>query len=822
MRRYVSAVSVASVALLASPSFGAIIFSQWVGPGTGNWNAAANWDPATIPNNAADSFHVTINTAGSTVTLNQNATILSLQVGAMDELTIANIRLLTIHAAPKTKGAGVIQNENLIQLNSTGNTTQLRVSGGEVSLTGGGTIQLSNNSNNGLVRADAVASLVNVDNTIRGAGNIGAASSLPMTNHGLILAELSNALQLSPGFSLFTNTGTLGAQSGGTLQLNAGAYNNADGLIEAQTGSFVALDGNAIITGGELATSGSGVIQVTSNTPRLVNVLNTGLLRVPNNRNLQLQGTIENTGTIELSSAGNTTYIFPVGGPVSLTGGGTLKLSNHVQNWIYRGDALGSLINVDNIIRGGGKLGWSGAAMDVLNQHLIIADVPATLELSPGTATFTNDGTYRAQDGGTLQLNAGAYNNADGLIEAQTGSFVALDGNAIITGGELATSGSGVIQVTSNTPRLVNVLNTGLLRVPNNRNLQLQGTIENTGTIELSSAGNTTYIFPVGGPVSLTGGGTLKLSNHVQNWIYRGDALGSLINVDNTIRGGGNIGWSGAPMDILNQGTIIADVSAILHTSPASSTLTNESVLRAQDGGTLQLNAGAYDNTSGLIEAWDDSVVLLAASAIITGGELSTSGSGVIQVTSSTPRLVNVLNTGLLQVPNNRSLQLQGTIENTGTIELNSTINTTHIFPVGGPVTLTGGGTLKLSNHVQNWIYRGDALGSLINVDNTIRGGGNLGWNGAAMEIVNQGTIIADQAAALAIDATSASGFRNEGLLEVLGAGGVTGAGANFVNAGQVLIHPTRTLARTGHYRQTSGTTTTNGVLSVSAGNQLQ
>src|SRR5690606_22003625 len=152
-----------------------------------------------------------------------------------------------------------------------------------------------------------------------------------------------------------------------------------------------------------------------------------------------------------------------------------------------------------------------------------------------------------AELGGTMRLTGGAYDNDQSVIEALADSTVELNGNAIITGGVLDTSDTGVIVVTGSTPRLVNLTQSGWLRINNSRNLHIEGVIHNTGTIELDGDQSSTYLQPVGGLVSLTGGGTILMSDSANNWIYRGDATGALLNVDNTIRGSGHLSWSSTP-----------------------------------------------------------------------------------------------------------------------------------------------------------------------------------------------------------------------------------------------------------------------------------
>src|SRR5204863_7594866 len=84
-------------------------------------------------------------------------------------------------------------------------------------------------------------------------------------------------------------------------------------------------------------------------------------------------------------------------------------------------------------------------------------------------------------------------------------------------------------------------------------------------------------------------------------------------------------------------------------------------------------------------------------------------------------------------------LPVGGTIENTGTIALNSTGDETDLEILVRGATLTGGGQLVLSDYSQNIVFGGYASAVLDNVDNRISGAGHLG-NGQ-MTLHNEGTI---------------------------------------------------------------------------------
>jgi len=150
------------------------------------------------------------------------------------------------------------------------------------------------------------------------------------------------------------------------------------------------------------------------------------------------------------------------------------------------------------------------------------------------------------------------------------------------------------------------------------------------------------------------------------------------------------------------------------------------------------------------------------------------------------------INTGTMTIANGAILPLGGVIDNSGTIALGSAGSETDLQILVESVTLQGGGHVVLSDDSNNVIFGGSSNATLINVDNTISGAGQLG--AGQMALVNAGTIIADGSHALVVD-TGGSAVANSGILEASGSGGlvvdgaVNGAGSLWANGGAVTIH---------------------------------
>ncbi|MFC3321575.1 Ig-like domain-containing protein [Mesorhizobium cantuariense] len=151
-----------------------------------------------------------------------------------------------------------------------------------------------------------------------------------------------------------------------------------------------------------------------------------------------------------------------------------------------------------------------------------------------------------------------------------------------------------------------------------------------------------------------------------------------------------------------------------------------------------------------------------------------------------------VNNSGTMTIGDGALLPLSGTINNTGLISLNSTGSETLLQVIQHGVTLQGGGQILLSDSAANVISGTGPDVTLVNVDNTISGAGQLG--GGMLSLDNRGTIIATGSNALVID-TGGSVVSNSGTLEATGSGGltITGGLANsgmlLANGGDIVIH---------------------------------
>lgn len=375
-------------------------------------------------------------------------------------------------------------------------------------------------------------------------------------------------------------------------------------------------------------------------------------------------------------------------------------------------------------------------------------------------------------------LGGGAYTVT---AQGQTVNSVATAANAT-----LVVATGQVFQMTNGTGAGANA---GQISVANNSNLYLGGTFNNTSTVvggglTLNAAANFSELRLIGATTTFTGGGSVVLGNSVNNLILGNTgAVNTLVNVNNTFSGTGNIGFG--QMTLVNQaaGTINANQTGVL-TLNVNGGVTNTGTLEATNtGGLFVLNTG-IDNTgggnAGKITATGAGAHVDLQNSSITGGTLTSGAGAFIDVVSGQVAYldgsqpggpVNIAAGTNLNVSNNSNLYVYGTINNIGAINLQSAANFSELRVTTPVVTLTGAGQVVMGGVNSLILGNGGALNQLNNVDNTISGAGDIGYG--QMTLVNQtaGVINANQASALTIQVNG--GVTNTGLLEDTGAGGL-------------------------------------------------
>ena len=189
--------------------------------------------------------------SGETITLQGvNAASLTASDFVFDQTpTLNNSGTMLISDGAVLPLSGIIDNSGTIELNSTGDATELQIVGAGVTLEGGGQIVMSDSEMNFIVGTSSASVLTNVDNTISGAGEIGAGDghlTLVNDSQGTIVAnDTGGILTINTGNTVI-NDGALEATNGGTLQVD-----------DPVTGS-----GSAVVAGGTLELAQQASINV--------------------------------------------------------------------------------------------------------------------------------------------------------------------------------------------------------------------------------------------------------------------------------------------------------------------------------------------------------------------------------------------------------------------------------------------------------------------------------------------------------------------------------------------------------------------------------
>jgi hypothetical protein len=186
------------------------------------------------------------------------------------------------------------------------------------------------------------------------------------------------------------------------------------------------LSSGADINGGTLTTSKGGTIKTafgTNSTVDKATVNNASTFQVTDNSVLNLGSTVNNTGTFSVASAGNNADLEIDSNGAAFTGGGTVAMTDHANNFIFGVASSDVLTNVDNTVMGAGQLG--DGQLTLVNAAAGVIDANAKtngLTINPGGGTFTNDGTLEA-DGNTLTVQtASAIGGTGTALAADCGT----------------------------------------------------------------------------------------------------------------------------------------------------------------------------------------------------------------------------------------------------------------------------------------------------------------------------------------------------------------------------------------------------------------
>ena len=543
--------------------------------------------------------------------------------------------------------------------------TVTNTSSGTLNLVGGATL-------NGTTLSNAPSGTFNLEEggTINGTLTVGGAISLT-----------GGTFTASDGSAIVPPSGGTGA-----LQVT-GATLSLGGTVS--TGSMVALDGGALTGPGTLAL-GSQVIWTSG---LLGDALtNAGTIIAIGTGSMTLDGTLTNTGTIDVTGATTIDVASYDGATIDNQAGATFDFQ------------AGATLSDYSIANGFGTpyvaLNNAGTLEMTAPSGATTIDYP--LDDTSGTVTNTSSGTLNLVGGATLNgttlsnAPSGTFNleeggtingtlTVGGAISLTGGTFTASDGSAIFP----PSGGTGALQVTGAT-------------------LSLGGTVS-TGSMVALDGG------------ALTGPGTLALGSQVI-WTsgLLGDALtnaGTIIAIgtgsmtlDGTLTNTGTIDVTGATtIDVASyDGATIDNQAGATFDFQAGATLSNYSIANGfgtpyvafNNSGTLEMTAPSgtatidysLNNTGGTVEALGGTLsipdsgvssgtlgagtwVVGANSTLTLNANVSTLPSTVILQGSGSnftglSSLTSITTTGTLELENGATFTISGDLDNAGTIDL--------------------------------------------------------------------------------------------------------------------------------------------------------
>lgn len=674
------------------------------------------------------------------------------------------------------------------------------------------------------------------------------------TSPGTLSAQAGN---LNLGGTLTSaGLGTL-ASTGGTLNLTGTLNNTGATLVLDSTSGSLRLNGGTLLGGTVTATQGASLIALSNSSNRLNGVTLGGDLDLTlPGAVVRVQNGLSTTGVVHL---GGTNASLAFEGSQTFSGG-TIAFEGTNAKVIEMVGAGSLTLSPSVVIRGSaGTIGGSwffGGAMTLVNQGTILADV-AGQNLTVGTTStaWTSPGTLRA-NGGNLVLSGTMTTSNLGLIDGANGT-VTLTGTMINTGSTLVFNGTtgslrmnggtingGTIDVSqgvtltmlsNSANRLVGVRVLGDLSLSQSSSVvRIQNGLTISGNIRLSGA-NASLAFEGSQVFS---GGNILFEGTASKVIEMVGAGTLTIAASASIRGSaGTIGGSwffGGAMTLINQGKIIADVPGQSLTIGTSSTLwTSPGTLEA-DGGTLVF--GGSLSTAGLGKVFGSrGVITLNGTVNNAGSTFAVNGTtGAIRMSGATivGGTLDLLEDISLSIQSNSNNRLNGVTVN-GDLLLQVTSSILRIqngLTINGAVRMSGNasslafegsqtfssGTISFEGSGTKTIEMVSAGTLTLGPGAIVRGGGGtIGGSqafGAAMTLINQGTILADVPTQSLTIGLAPTNWTSPGTLVANGgslvlSGTLTTTGLGPVNGQNGTITLSGTVANAGSTFVVNGTT---------------
>ncbi|HME00539.1 MAG TPA: PEP-CTERM sorting domain-containing protein [Terriglobia bacterium] len=749
------------------------VFDHWTGS-SGFWNDASNWDSG-IPNNAGTTFYyVTIDAGASTITFDAPPTVIdslglrdggnlfsnpgsSLTIGSPHAAGSLNVDngsefawfdgnlTLDISAATGSGNVAVANSGDVSLLGST-LTISDGGAGNAVSLSGGGTISLYGGgpwTTSAITGGAGDEALNNLDNTIRGTGNIGN-GRLSLDNAGTIQANAMDDLVVSADF---INVGTVQVNGSGRLTIDATNATNSGqtafinvGTVSVQSGGDLTIAAPGAPPGSTAVVENDGAITLDGATLTLDGA----------NHNFDFMGVPG--GVLTLQDSGGTNYI--TGNTFSET------LINDFSHTIEGAGTIQSLTLINNGTINAGTIG----GVPTLNPMSIIPNYGGFTNSSSGTVNVSGGGLIvnTALNSGPL-INQGTFNVTNSTMTVETptelqnsgainllspSSTLAFDDGgrnavtAVLSGGGQISLAGGIITGVHGTEILSNVDNI-IVGYGSISNLTLHNTSQ--GAIE-AQGGNLT-IAP-GGTNTLTNtdGALLFVDPGSELSIVGAGALRNFATNNGLFELGG---WAGG-RDYNNSAavTTFTNNGGLFLYGPSRQTMTVNnltdsfgSIAWVETGSNIQVNGTLNDLTAG-VDLKTGGNYLLWGNLTYTGSDISTIDTTIdpnTGVTYSSRVTVYGPNGGFVNLSGGAHDALLGlaTINGNLTLQNGHNLDTTAAVPVfsnNGGLVVTSvfgpGQTLTLNEFDNHGSVRVDSGSQIVAKGNYVQNG-----SGATLEV---------------------------------------------------------------------------------------
>jgi uncharacterized repeat protein (TIGR01451 family) len=822
---------------------------HWIA-GSGNWETAANWNPATVPT-STDNAYID-NTGTYTVSINSIASAGTIQVGTgggTQTLAIGPGNSLTLGGGVSNvfatgvltlNGIGIGASLSGLSVGGTFNWNVGSITGmGGVTLASGATMTIDTASGKSLNAGSLTVNSGATVNWLNGPINLQNAGFID--NAGLFEAKTDNSMSDAGSAGTFDNTGTFRkSTTAGSTTFSNLVFNHTAGTVDIQTGTLNLAGGSA---SAPITISSGATMLIDSDTYTFATGAGvTGLGKVHINggtlavdgpavtiEHLQLDlGTLGGTGS---ALSGANTWQWNGG---SMSGGGSTVIGSGGS--LVIGTASGKALNNRTLttqgsstttVTGSGPITLSNGG-NISNQGLFDFATDVTVSDAGSDGGFANGATLRKSAGaGSLVFTNVDLNNT-ATLEIQSGTFN--PGNVTSTGTTNLT-GTGIFLVDDGTVTLnagSDVTGTGLLNIAGGLvNANANDTIPNlkldSGTLDGAATITVSNLLWNGG--TMTGPGVTTIPNSATATIAT--AAGKSLQRTFQIQTGGTTNVTGTgPINLgsggnfANDGTLEVTAAVTFNDSGSGGDIANTRNFRSNHAGTTTLTgitlnsgtaSGSIDVQNGILDLADGtnsaSILIGSTGTLLVNSDSYTlatgttvGGTGTLSLTGGT-----LLVTGNVSVP--QFTQNGGTVDGSGTLTLsNNATWQTGTMQGGGTTAVGSGATLNLTT---------PSAKALNNRTLSSVSGGNINLSGVGIINLSNGGNIANAGTLLvSVDSTfnnggAAGDLVNTGTLRKQTATGPTTlTGIGLQNTGGLIDIQSGTIGITGDtFTQTAAST---------------